>query len=356
MAHSSGRPNPAVGSNRQDQSTSPLSIVAELLDSPKAFSFSQAVRLLKRAFGSGKPTAMDAFLREQLRIQPYLSLGFPPNDLVAIDEIPATDDDRPTKNRRFKMTATFLGLYGPSSPLPTYYTEELLDEQSDDKSVSRDFLDIVNHGFFVLFTLADSYYRLSRQLCEEGDRGILLRLFALTGLGHEEMLKQIFRTPGDLLRATGLLTQFPRSAAGLRALLTDRIGTPVDVIQCASREAEIPLDQCCRLSREESALGRASWLGFTTSDATGKLVIIAGPMTAPAYRRLLPGRPDHDELVKLIRFYITQPLLFDIELVLAPEEAQPGRVGDGEWSQLGCDLWLTPPPGQEAKAVFPEPP
>jgi len=33
---------------------------------------------------------------------------------------------------RFLITATFLGLYGVSSPLPTFYTEDLMDEASQD--------------------------------------------------------------------------------------------------------------------------------------------------------------------------------------------------------------------------------
>jgi type VI secretion system protein ImpH len=212
----------------------------------------------------------------------------------------------------------------------------------------------VNQGFFVLFALADGYYRLSRQMCEAGDADILLRLFALVGLGHDAMRKNIFRTPGALLRATGLLTQFPRSAAGLRGLLADRIGAPVEVIQCVPREAGIPMDQCCRLNHAENALGEASWIGFTAPDATGKFAVIAGPLRATTYRRFLPGRPDHEELLKLIRFYVTQPLAFDVTFVLGSDEAQPGRVGEEQWSQLGYDVWLAPEPGAEARADFPE--
>ncbi len=354
MAHSSGRPDPAVGTAQQRGSAPPSTILEELLKKPREFSFTQAIRVLKQAFGPKGPQGKDVFLREQLRVRPYLSLGFPPNDLVDIEELPGESEDEQDVLRRFRMTATFLGLYGPSSPLPTYYTEELFDEQNEDKSVSRDFLDIVNHGFFVLFTLSDSYYRLSRQLCEENDQDILLRLFALVGLGHEEMLKRIFRTPGALLRATGLLTQFPRSAAGLRGLLADRIGAPVQVKQCEPRHATIPEDQCCCLNREENALGQGAWIGFTTPDAMGKIAIIAGPLASTTYRRFFPGEQDHDELLKLIRFYCTQPLAFDLTFVLGSGEAQPGRVGGEQWSQLGYDVWLAPEPASEARALFPE--
>jgi type VI secretion system protein ImpH len=329
-------------------------VLEELLVRPREFSFSQAVRLLQQAYGPSGAQGGDAFLREQLRIRPYLSLGFPPNDLVDIEELPQKSGRPPGASRRFKMTATFMGLYGPSSPLPTYYTEELLAEQGEDKSVSRDFVDILNHGFFILFALADSYYRLSRRLCEEVDGDILSRLFALVGLGHSEMLDNAFRNPGALLRAIGLLTQFPRSAAGLRGLLADRIEAPVQVRQCEAREAAIPLDQCCCLGRPANALGEASWLGFMTPDAMGKIAIILGPMGKDMYLRCMPGQSDFDELLALIRFYCTQPLEFDLEFVLAQGEAQPGRLGEPCWSRLGCDAWLAPERHSEARAVFSE--
>ncbi|MBI5894932.1 MAG: type VI secretion system baseplate subunit TssG, partial [Desulfobacterales bacterium] len=229
MAHPSGRPDPAVEAAGRRSASQRPGVLEALLKKPREFSFSQAIRLLKQAYGPGGVQGTQAFLREQLRIRPYLSLGFPPNDLVEIEDLPSAGEDRPDAARRFRMTATFLGLYGPSSPLPTYYTEELLAEQSEDKSVSRDFVDILNHGFFMLFALADSYYRLSRRVCEEDDPEMMARLFALAGLGHDTLLKNAFRNPGALLRSMGLLTQFPRSAAGLRGLLADRIGAPVRV-------------------------------------------------------------------------------------------------------------------------------
>lgn len=352
MAHPSGRPDPAVGAFGRHSAGRRPSVLEELLENPGEFSFSQAVRLLQQAYGPSGVQGGDAFLREQLRIRPYLSLGFPPNDLADIEELPQKSGLAPDASRRFKMTATFMGLYGPSSPLPTYYTEELLAEQGEDKSVSRDFVDILNHGFFILFALADSYYRLTRRLCEEVDGDILSRLFALVGLGHSEMLDNAFRNPGALLRAIGLLTQFPRSAAGLRGLLADRIGAPVQVRQCEPRQAAIPIDQCCCLGREDNALGAASWLGFTTPDAMGKIAVIAGPMSSEMYLRFMPGQPDFDELQTLIRFYCTQPLEFDLEFILIQGEAQPGRVGEERWSQLGCDVWLAPEPLSEARAVF----
>lgn len=357
MADPSGRPGPSIETAKKGGRREPPATLDTLFATPGEFSFSQAVRLLRQAYGQGGADGYGSFLQEQLRVRPFLSLGFPGNDLVAVEKIPDPDEqaaDEANRPQRFQITATFLGLYGPSSPLPTYYTEELLDEQSDDRSVSRDFLDLLNQGFFVLFSLADIYYRLSRRVCEEADEEILSRLFALTGLGHPEMRDKIFRHPGELLRTAGLLTQFPRSAAGLRALLADRIGAPVQVRQCEPREAAIPSDQWCCLSRADNALGQSAWIGPKTPDAMGKIAITVGPLSAQLYRRYLPGSPEHDELLMLIRFYCTQPLAFDLALTMGPAEAQPGRIGESQWSQLGCDVWLMPDPQQESCALFQE--
>jgi type VI secretion system protein ImpH len=353
MADSSGRQNSAVKSTGSGPGKK-LSLLEELFKNPRGFSFLQAVRLLRQAHGRRGSDGVRSFFRDQLRIRPYLSLGFPPTDLVEVEELPAHDDPHQEAFRRFRMTATFLGLYGPSSPLPTFYTEELLDEQSEDKSVSRDFLDILNHGFFVLFALADAHYSLSQQVCEDGDEENLQRLFSLVGLGHQEMLDHSFNDPGALLRATGLLTQFPRSAAGLRGVLADRIGAPVKVLSCQPRNAVIPEDQRCCLDRDGNALGRESWLGSRVADAMGKISIRVGPVDADTFERYLPGRPGHDELLRVIRFYCTQPLEFDLEFDLDRQQAQPGRLGTGRWSGLGCDVWLSAGPLDQARAVFPE--
>jgi type VI secretion system protein ImpH len=366
MADSSRRQDPALMSQGKANPAKPFSVLQDLLDNPRGYSFPQGVRLLRHAHGTRGIDGAKTFLREQLRVRPYLSLGFPPTDLVEVKELQGDegqDDERlearpplfsRDEQRRFQITATFLGLYGPSSPLPTFYTEELLDELSEDKSVTRDFLDILNHIFFMLFALADVHYNISHQICEELNEDVLLRLYSLVGLGSSEIMRGAIRNPGALLRATGLLTQFPRSAAGLRGLLADRIGAPVHVHQCEPRVAVIPEDQRCRLGQDANILGSSTWIGSQVEDAMGKIRIVAGPMDADTFARTLPGEPDHDELLMLIRFYCTQPVEFDLEFFLLPEEARPGRLGDQRWSRLGCDVWLASEPLVQARAVFSE--
>ncbi|MFO8111269.1 MAG: type VI secretion system baseplate subunit TssG [Desulfosalsimonadaceae bacterium] len=67
-----------------------------------------------------------------------MSLAFPPADIDRIQEMDLQE------HSGYEITANFLGLYGISSPLPTFYTEELMHEAAEDESVCRDFIDVIN--------------------------------------------------------------------------------------------------------------------------------------------------------------------------------------------------------------------
>jgi type VI secretion system protein ImpH len=136
------------------------------------------------------------------------------------------------------------------------------------------------------------------------------------------------------------LMQFPRSAAGLRGLVADRVGAPVEVVQCVSHQVPIPEDQRCALGGDTAQLGETSWLGSHVRDDMGKFRLEIGPLCAKAFRDILPGGSWHKACVRLVRFYCTEPLEFDILIRLDPAELEGGRLGNGDWSRLGCDMWL----------------
>lgn len=344
MAREAGRQAPALDGQDPAGAERPKAgptLLEQLRANPRSFSFVQAVRLLRQAHGGANKAQAESFLRERLRVRSLLSLGFPATDMVELDDLPAREGAPEGDEGSVRLTATFLGLYGPSSPLPTFYTEELLDEQAEDRSVSRDFLDVVGDGFFTLFFLAWTRHRLSLKACEERDAATLERLYSLVGLGDPEV-RNIFSRPGLLLRSAGLLTQFPRSAAGLRGLLAERAGAPVRVVQCVSRNVAIPDDQRCLLGQDTAQLGETAWIGSQVRDDTGKFRLEVGPLSAETFRKVIPGGDWHTAIVRLVRFYCTEPLEFDALFRLDPAEVEGSRLGTGDWSRLGCDTWLGP--------------
>ena len=153
----------------------PMDIGADLLDHGWSYSFFQALRLLRRRFSSGD--ASSGTPEDYIRVRPDLNLSFPAADIAKIEA------DESAEQKQFRITATFFGLYGASSPLPTFYTEDLILEAGQDESVSRDFLDIFHHRLYGLLFQAWMKYRLFFQVAEEKDAQQLERLYCLLGLG-----------------------------------------------------------------------------------------------------------------------------------------------------------------------------
>jgi type VI secretion system protein ImpH len=305
-----------------------------LLDEGKRFTFIQAYRflffLLRKEMS---PDARESDVLKRIRVRPDLSFAFPGTDIVSIEE-------RPNVPGRFLITATFLGLYGASSPLPAFYTEDLLDEQSQEGSVSRDFLDIFNSRLYDLYFKTWGSRRLFFSLIEEKNQDVLERLFSLIGLGGEK-LREGVEAPYEKLRYAGLMTQMPRSAAGLQALIADVFDEPsVRVIQCVERIVEIPREQRFVLGMSVTTLGEDACIGSEIADLLGKFRITVGPIDTEKFNCYLPDKPAFAVLKDVIGFYLDQPLAWDIEAKLTPEETATARLGDAQWGRLGWNTWL----------------
>lgn len=327
---------------------SSFNIKFELLEKAHEFSFFQVMRLL-RLLGHGpeKSGVPEEDKREKVRVRPELSLAFPPADVVKVEE---TAGEGPG----YRVTATFLGLYGSCSPLPTFYTEDLLEEAEGDSSVTRDFLDIINHRIFSLFFRCLTKYRLFLKVVEENNTRDLERLFCLLGLGEKEMREGLLE-PSSLLRYIGLFTQFPRSASGLETLVRDALGgTPVDIMPCLVRRVKLPKDQRFSMGITGSLLGQDSFLGEEIEDRMGKFRLQIGPLDAKKFRDLLPGRPAYQKLAFLTKFYLVEPLEYDIELILTQGEVKTVCLGAPQWSGLGWDTWsFSGDYQEEVRATFP---
>ena len=308
---------------------------AHLLKEGHSFSFFQVMRLLRFFVSSPHESGVSpAEEMEGVRIRPELSLTFPASDVKEVEE---QSGDETTA---FRVTATFLGLYGSSSPLPTFYTEDLMDEAASDESVTRDFLDVFNNRLYLLLFKAWNKYRQFLQVVEERNEDHVDRLFCLLGLGE----KQIRRDTPDaygLLRYIGLFTQFPRSAAGLKSLVQDALGdVAVDIRPCVFTMAKIPEDQRVSLGRPGATLGQGCYLGDQIPDRMGKFRVELGPLDAEAFQDLLPGGKRYETLTVLTGFYVTDPLEYDVEITLQEGEARTTCLGNAAWSRLGLDTWV----------------
>ena len=315
---------------------STFDIETGLLEKGRRFSFIQVMRLM-RLLGHVPETVEDqrTFARQaqSLRIRPRNNLSFPASDVVSIQR---TEGESPG----FLVNAGFLGLYGPASPLPTFYTEDLIQQEADEESIVRDFLDIFNHRIFTLFFRCLMKYRLFFRVCEEHNPEILNKLYCLIGLGelrHRRDMPYAY----SMIRYSGILSQHPRSARGLETMLGDAFNyTSVKVVQCVGRHVKIPLSQRLLLGKTGSRLGIDRVIGEQIRDHTGKFRLRLGPVNFTLFQKLLPGSEENKRLSLLTRFYLLDPLEYDLELILQEGEASCVRLGAETASRLGMDTWI----------------
>jgi type VI secretion system protein ImpH len=324
---------------------SPADLNGDLFENPSSYSFYQVVRLLRLRANQDRPIASDKFLREQLRARPHLSLGFPGTDVV--DVVESID-----QVRRYLVSVSFLGLYGVSSPLPTHYTEDLIREEMDDQVVARDFLDILSGPIYRLLFQTWSKYRWALRVSEEEDQDCLERLFCLVGLGSESLRRSVPR-PRRLLRYLGLFSQSPRSALGLRTLLSDALEVPsLEITPCLKHWVEISADQRCRLGGQGASLGEDCYLGAQIEDRMGKIRITAGPLEEDKFYGLLPGAPLNQEFGSLMNAYLNQPMDCELKLILNPEVIHTVILGRPKGSGLGKDSWVFSGPRFEGEVAI----
>lgn len=320
MARENGRP--------------PADLTGDFFKNPKAYSFFQAIRILRLSGDKQWDGTDETLFRDTVRIRPLLSLSFPGTDVYSVTEAPEE------YRARFLLTATFLGLYGAGSPLPTHYTEDLLDEASEDKSVTRDFFDIINNPFYRLFFKSWSRNRWFIKLAEDNAPEYFERLFCLLGLGSEEVRRVVPNVKG-LLRYIGLFTQFPRSASGLAALLGDAVDVPnVEVVPNVLRKVRIPEPQKCSVGVKATTLGRDCHIGEEIDDRMGKIRIRAVDLDEDKFHTLLPEGSLFERINELTNVYLLEPMEKELELGVKSDQVQTTVLGEPKWSLLGYDTWM----------------
>ncbi len=319
----------------------------DLFTNTDAYSFYQVVRLLRRFITPNGGDSSATIFQERLRVRPPLSLGFPGSDLARLQKIESHEEQLP---ERYLLSASFLGLYGVSSPLPVHYTEELFEEAHNDKTVTRDFFDAISQPFYRLLFQCWSKYRIPYRIVEEQDSNCLSKLFCLQGLGLPSV-RQNLNEPHQLLRYLGLFTMSSRSALGLKILLSDALQMrDLQLDPCIARRVSIPDNLCNRLGKQGATLGVDSYLGQETDDRMGKIRISISSLDPDTFHSFLPPTIDeksnpasinlYSKTKSLLEMYLSQPIEYDLKLVLKPEAIRTVVLGESPWSRLGLDSWM----------------
>lgn len=282
---------------------------------------------------------------EAIRFRHDPSLAFSLRDVERIEarKLPRDPADPLSPHRWvYEVTTTFLGLTGSASPLPSYFLEEIAQEDPS-QPIQRDFLDLFHHRLIALLYRAVSSYALwSEQTSDLRDRWSC-RLFAILGFDRYEAPLESCVGPQHLLRLAPLMAGVARTPRSLGIALQEVLGDSLGEGRVKIREfsgswVEIENSARMRLGLANNHLARNVMLGTRAFDRSDTFEIDIGPLTWGVYQRFLPDgdlRPLLDEVTKL---FLRDSLEYRIKLRLAQGETPQMRLsGEG---RLGRDSWL----------------
>ncbi len=374
----------------------PLNLNRFLFKEGTELNFFQAVHLLERLFHDrGKPGTGDDMRSEPVRFETLNTLAFPPGDVAAVlpplsfrgqaleldsakrgDEPPSDPDGLPPIRELIKagegplrMSLTFMGLYGVSSPLPSYFTDPITLRKIEYFELKK-FLDIFTHRLYSLFYRSWKKYRHYSQFDPARPDEYTLRLLALTGQWPRRNAKVQSGAPGasaefNLRRIpyARFLGNRVRSAKGLQQLLRGYFGfEKVRIRQFESAWVEIPVKTS--LGDAKVALGKSTRLGDRMQDRLSRFTVEIGPLPRSTFNRFLPSEQEAlsamsgrngktaagglkdgipagllDQVRELIDAYLRDPLDYRIKVILEPEADQVPVLGS-EHARMGMGIWL----------------
>ncbi|MBZ0134873.1 MAG: type VI secretion system baseplate subunit TssG [Planctomycetes bacterium] len=325
-------------------------LTTELLQNANQYSFYEAVRLLH---GLHKDAPKVGYQgppeRERIRFRPLLSMSFPVSDIAHVHAL-----EQPDGGERYRLDLTFMGLYGASSPLPAFYTEDLIRLEDDD-SLIRGFLDLFHHRLISFVFRVWEKYRHTVQYDPAGKDYYSRRLLTLLGAALEHLPHDESLRPGRLLGYAGLLTQHPRSAASLRALLAEHFPeAPVEIEQCKGRWCEISRAERNRLGEANCTLGQDTTLGQAVFDRAGNFGISMGPMDFDAYMEMLPDTDNMSQLRELVDVFNNDCLDYEVTLILRGDQVRRAQLNSRTeaYTRLGWSSWLGESSEQDQTVTF----
>ncbi|MBV6825309.1 type VI secretion system baseplate subunit TssG [Pseudomonas sp. PD9R] len=298
----------------------------------REYSLFQAVQLVVDRLREAHPLLSEDDLYDQLEFQANPSLGFPGSD---VDRVEFFEENG---QMRARLRFNLLGLTGSGSPLPAFYGEQALGE---DGHTTRTFLDLFHHRLQRLMLPIWRKYRYHAGFKSGALDPFSEQLFALIGLGGEDIRKARELNWKRLLPYLGLLSLRAHSAALIEAVLRYYFKhADLTIEQCIERRVDILDEQRNRLGFANSKLGEDLVLGDHVRDRSGKFRIHIRELDWQRFHEFLPIGFGYQPLCALVRFTLRDPLDYDIRLVLRQEEIRELRVGEQNACHLGWTSWL----------------
>ncbi|MEZ4649549.1 MAG: type VI secretion system baseplate subunit TssG [Candidatus Eisenbacteria bacterium] len=250
-----------------------------------------------------------------------------------------------------KLLVYFFGLFGPNGPLPTHLTEYARQRMrsESDPTLAR-FADIFHHRMLSLFYRAWADGEPVVNADRPGEDRFAQYAGALCGYGQKSLLGRDTVTDSAKRFFAGRFALQTKNAEGLESILRGFFEIPTQIEEFVGEWLYLPDDSVWRLGDAGppgpggrlGQLGQSTTIGARVWQCQQKFRVILGPMPYRVYERFLPGSEGLQRLVDLVRNYVGDELLWDVNLILEKDEVPPLRLGES--GRLGWSSWIASRP------------
>jgi len=231
-----------------------------------------------------------------IRYRATPSLAHPAGEISALNSV----------NSQLVMDVSLMGLYGTSSPLPTFYTERIIGNEDDEL---KQFYDLFNHQAISLLYEAWGKYRFTQHTSS-----FTSGLLALCGIDQKQLaalkyikMPQLISIAGLLacrLSSTELLTQ------ALKALFDD---VDIVILPLQGDCIDIPIDQLNCLGLNNIELGESLVLGAEVVDCN-EISIDIMLKASSQLEQWLPGERNNEMARELIDLLLDTPVNYELKV------------------------------------------
>lgn len=335
-------------------------MIRKLKDSPQAYAFFQAIRLLERATDLqqapslrrrlGPARSIGGFTppeQEALRLRTSHSLRFPEAEIQAVQA-------SATQSQGWTLTVNFMGLTGAMGVMPFHYTELVLQRSKLKDETLAHFLDLFNHRTLSLFYRAATKYRLPLAYEKANVPGATRwdmpsrTLLSLIGLGTQGLEKRLELRDESLIFYSGLLSQQVRTSTGLQQMLEDYFEVPVRIGEFLGQWEELMPDARSRLTSrtqpkgQNAQLGRSVVFGRKGWFAQSKIRIHIGPLNRKQLHSFAPNTRTLRTLNQMVRFYLGPEVDYDFVIEVDRKDLPEHTVLTKSIpTMMGWNTWLS---------------
>ncbi|OCT21276.1 type VI secretion system baseplate subunit TssG [Pseudomonas putida] len=282
-------------------------------------------------------------LRVRLGCDPRLT--FPVSDVYKADRIPGAAD-------RYRVCATFMGLHGTDSPLPSYYLDQVAYEHAQGIGVRPEFFDFFNHYLLSLLHRIWRKYRYYIRFQPGASDGFSQYIFALLGLNDKQLRGDTPLPWSRLLSFAGVIasrSRAPGTVAGIIAHCFDL--KQVKIREFETRLVPTATQQLVSLGRSNGELGSSFMVGSRTRTRSSKFTIVISELDQDQLRDLLPSGINFNRLRALIDFLLRDGLAYDLELRLKQNALSPFCLHASQGAYLGWTSFVDDRHGQITPVV-----